>query len=517
MTCAKLFLSLDINLKLNIGSTGVFISTQSMRLFIPAASMTMIVFVCSASTTRGLSMASVGLRWRWSSLSRPTRALNYYSQFSRRSSASTTSTTFLRQIMASLTSSSACFVAPDGATADMVSSTAKLSTSLTHHTAENNINDDIDESAKIQQIAYESLSITGSLPRPATFAGIPYLDTYILDCNNPTTTKSHRVIFVLGGPGAGKGTQSERIVNMYKCVHLSVGELLRQGAQDDSYEYANLIRETLIAGNIVPVELSLGLLRTAMDKAVASTSCTTTNDKEEENDGSKKYYGSRIFLIDGFPRNYDNVKGWVSCMTNQASVLGALVYDCPIDELERRVLSRAETSGRSDDNLISARKRFSTFRRETVPVVLALERVQKLQADENGNGSSQLNVVNINASGSVDEVWEATCTAMDNYVKNDILTANSNLLRAIDEGDVAIVAKLSDEDELLEGVDPLFSKQTPEKIVTRSISNGRIDIVDGIKSIVSYDRILGGGMKVRETRIWEHGPSGWKCIGVTRV
>ena len=418
----------------------------------------------------------------------------------------------------SSTSSSACFVAPDGATADIVSSTAKLSTSSTHHTMENknNNDDDNDESAKIQQIAYESLSITGSLPSPSNFAGITYLDTSILDNNNnPTTTKSHRVIFVLGGPGAGKGTQSERIVERYKCVHLSVGELLRQGAQDDTYEYANLIRETLIAGNIVPVELSLGLLRIAMDRAVETTSCTTTNDEEEENDGGTKYYGSRIFLIDGFPRNYDNVKGWVSCMTKQASVLGALVYDCPMEELERRILSRAETSGRSDDNLISARKRFDTFRRETKPVVLALERVQKLQADENGNGSSQLNVVNIDASGSVDDVWEATRTAMDDYVKNDILTANSNLLRAIDEGDVAMVKQLSNEDELLESVDPLL-KETTNKIAT-SISNGRIDIVDGIKSIVSYDRILGGGMKVRETRIWEHGSSGWKCIGVTRV
>jgi UMP-CMP kinase len=375
----------------------------------------------------------------------------------------------------------------------------------------NNDNND-DESEKIQQIAYESLSITGSLPRPSNFAGIPYLDTSTLDINNPTTTKSHRVIFVLGGPGAGKGTQSERIVDKYKCVHLSVGELLRQGAQDESYEYANLIRETLIAGNIVPVELSLGLLRTAMDKATASTSSC---DEEEKEDGSKKYYGSRIFLIDGFPRNYDNIKGWVSCMTHQASVLGALVYDCPMDELERRILSRAETSGRSDDNIISARKRFDTFRRETKPVVLALERVQKLQADENGR--SQLNVVNIDASGSVDDVWEATRIAMDDYVKNDILTANSNLLRAIDEGDVASITKLSNEDELIDDVNPLVIKETTKKIGTTSISNGRIDIVDGVKSIVSYDRILGGGMKVRETRIWEHGSSGWKCIGVTRV
>ena len=48
-------------------------------------------------------------------------------------------------------------------------------------------------------------------------------------------------------------------------------------------------------------------------------------------------------------------------------------------------------------------------------------------------------------------------------------------------------------------------------------SNGRVDIVDGIKTIVSYDRKMKGGMKVRETRVWKHGPRGWKCVGVTRV
>ncbi|EED93002.1 predicted protein, partial [Thalassiosira pseudonana CCMP1335] len=169
----------------------------------------------------------------------------------------------------------------------------------------------------------------------------------------------HRVIFILGGPGAGKGTQSEQIVSTYKCVHLSVGELLRSGAEKEEFEHAELVKECLVQGKIVPVEVSLGLLRIAMD--------------EKANEDCDKGYGCRIFLVDGFPRNFDNVNGWIKNMPSYTAVLGALVYNCPMVVLEQRILSRAETSGRSDDNLDSAKRRFSTFQKETEPVVRALE------------------------------------------------------------------------------------------------------------------------------------------------
>ena len=134
--------------------------------------------------------------------------------------------------------------------------------------------------------------------------------------------------------------------------------------------------------------------------------------------------------------------------------------------------------------------------------------------------------MNIEGSGSVEDVWKATKAAMDAYVKNDVLTANSNLLKAIEDGDIVQVMTLSDDDELLEGLDPQPTSTTTTTTTTMTatmpsssslVSNGRVDVVDGIKAIVSYDRKMKGGMKVRETRVWKHGPAGWKCIGVTRV
>ena len=378
-----------------------------------------------------------------------------------------------------LSSFTTCFVAPDGATTEVT--TMKKSPSN---------DDDDDDSAKdeIEDTARIALSITGSLPPPLTFGGLPYLDTSSLSKNH-----AHRVIFVLGGPGAGKGTQSERIVDTYKCEHLSVGDLLRTGAEKKDYPHAELVKECLVQGNIVPVELSLGLLRIAMD--------------EKANDGVSEI-GTPIFLVDGFPRNYDNVQGWMEHMPSYTAVLGALVYNCPMDVLEQRIMTRAETSGRSDDNLDSARRRFDTFRKQTEPVVRALERVEAIQGEKNSDGNSQLNIVNIDGTGTVEEVWKATESAMDSYVRNDVLTANHNLLKAIEEGDIEMYNDLCG--EKLE-VDPVYEGPGPS-----TISNAQVDIQNGVKAIVSYDRKIKEDLNVRETREWNHKSKGWKCVGVSR-
>lgn len=319
---------------------------------------------------------------------------------------------------------------------------------------------DIEEAARYCMPLHRSLAITGSLPPPQSFGGLSYLDTTSL-----SEKHSHRVIFVLGGPGAGKGTQSERIVDTYKCVHLSVGELLRSGAEKEGYEHADLVKECLVKGNIVPVEISLDLLRLAMDE----------KSKEASADG--KGYGSRIYLVDGFPRNFDNVNGWMKHMPSYTAVLGALVYNCPMEVLEKRILSRAETSGRSDDNLESARRRFNTFQRETEPVVKALERAEKLQHDE--FGGSQLKVVNIDGTGTVKDVWKLTENAMDCFVRNDVLTANINLL------------------------------QKEKDFNVNDVGNAHVDVENGIKAVVTFDRKMGDGKIKNCQTCWQHGPTGW--------
>jgi UMP-CMP kinase len=457
-----------------------------MKLLItPAAFIAMLAFSnTSVGVARGLNFAkhlapSRGFQPR--SMSRLQLPTTSSTPTRRRYHSFCTSTYSFRRA-----ATTACFHAPDG----MMTTTEISSTKGT------SMDKNYDE---IESTARNSLTITGSLSTPNNFGGLSYLDTSSLSTNH-----AHRVIFVLGGPGAGKGTQSEHIVKTYKCVHLSVGELLRSGAEKADYPHADLVKECLVQGKIVPVELSLGLLRIAMDDKV--------NDTTSE-------FGSRIFLVDGFPRNFDNVQGWIEHMPSYTSVLGALIYNCPMDVLETRIMARAETSGRTDDNLESARRRFATFQRQTEPVVRVLERIQAIQAENDSEsdggcscGGSKLQVFNIDATGTVDDVWKATEVAMNSFVKHDVLTANYHLLKAIEHGDSETVSSLC-EDTVVN--DPILDGSTATTN-TSAISNATLNIVNGIQAVVSYDRLITGDMRVRETREWKHGPEGWKCVSASR-
>ena len=77
--------------------------------------------------------------------------------------------------------------------------------------------------------------------------------------------------------------------------------------------------------------------------------------------------GGTRFLVDGFPRNTNNLSGWQQA-ADWLHVAGVLVYDCTQDVMQERLLERGKTSGRTDDNIESINKRFITFHDETEPV-----------------------------------------------------------------------------------------------------------------------------------------------------
>ncbi|MEE6522626.1 hypothetical protein FKM82_021251, partial [Ascaphus truei] len=69
------------------------------------------------------------------------------------------------------------------------------------------------------------------------------------------------VVFVLGGPGAGKGTQCERIVEKYGYTHLSAGDLLRDERKKPDSQFGELIETYIKDGKIVPVDITISLLQ----------------------------------------------------------------------------------------------------------------------------------------------------------------------------------------------------------------------------------------------------------------
>ena len=162
--------------------------------------------------------------------------------------------------------------------------------------------------------------------------------------------KTTKVVFVLGCPGSGKGTQCEKILNRDKCAHLSAGDLLREEVASGS-PLGNELQTAMKDGKLVPMEVTIGLLRKAMKKN-----------------------GGDTFLIDGFPRAMDQAEAFESSIVKCA---GVLFYECSEEEMERRLLDRGKTSGRADDNIETIKKRFKTFVELSKPVVEEYEKQGK--------------------------------------------------------------------------------------------------------------------------------------------
>lgn len=75
------------------------------------------------------------------------------------------------------------------------------------------------------------------------------------------------------------------------------------------------------------------------------------------------------FLIDGFPRNKDNLDGWNKKMADKVNLQFVLVLSCAEDVCVERCLKRGQSSGRSDDNEESLKKRFQTFVNDSLPII----------------------------------------------------------------------------------------------------------------------------------------------------
>lgn len=82
------------------------------------------------------------------------------------------------------------------------------------------------------------------------------------------SSEKPKVVFVLGAPGAGKGTQCSKIVDEFGYVHLSAGDLLREERQRPGSEFGELIEDCITNGKIVPVEVTCSLLENAINKTV---------------------------------------------------------------------------------------------------------------------------------------------------------------------------------------------------------------------------------------------------------
>lgn len=177
----------------------------------------------------------------------------------------------------------------------------------------------------------------------------PAPNLVIHHCDPRQACPQPNVVFVLGGPGAGKGTMCELAESQLGWTHLSMGELLRAARQAEG-PTAAAIEKFIAAGKLVPNEITVTLLSNAMEEVTRKT-------------------GKTNFLLDGFPRSLDNLSGWYEIFGKESELPKMLYFECPYAVLEQRILGRAKYTGRVDDNAQSLKLRFDTFKAETLPTI----------------------------------------------------------------------------------------------------------------------------------------------------
>ncbi|KAH9001673.1 UMP-CMP kinase [Lactarius akahatsu] len=195
--------------------------------------------------------------------------------------------------------------------------------------------------------------------------------------------KKVTVIFVLGGTGAGKGTQCSLLVEKYNFSHLSTGDLLRAEQDRLDSQFGDLIRTHIREGEIVPMEVVVKLLENAM--------CAVLESKTGEGWGD----GKGRFLVDGFPRKMDQALKFEEDVCTSSLVL---FFTTNEETMLERLLERGKTSSRDDDNIESIKKRFATYKETTMPVIEHYEKSGK--------------VAEVDSSPSVDEIHAVAAAAV---------------------------------------------------------------------------------------------------------
>lgn len=184
-------------------------------------------------------------------------------------------------------------------------------------------------------------------------------------------------VLLIGPPGSGKGTQGERLAARLGIEHLAAGDLLRAEVASGT-PLGRRVESMMQKGDLVPDAVIISLL---MPRVLAAS----------EGNG---------YLLDGFPRSVEQAVEARKLAELADAGPDAVVYlDAPREELVRRILARAETEGRADDNPETVTNRLRVFDEATHPLV------------EYYRDRGLLHVVN--ADQNEDEVTAAILTALD--------------------------------------------------------------------------------------------------------
>ena len=185
-------------------------------------------------------------------------------------------------------------------------------------------------------------------------------------------------IVLFGPPGAGKGTQSERLIEHYGRVHLSTGDIFRFHLKNET-ELGKLARTYMDQGHLVPDEVTIHMLK----------------------DEVTKHSNPKGFIFDGFPRTNPQAEALDELLRELNTTISVMLgLEVPEEELKTRLKNRALSSGRADDadpEIIA--NRINVYNRETAPVKAYY--------------AAQDKYVAIDGIGSIDSITERLFAAID--------------------------------------------------------------------------------------------------------
>ena len=187
-------------------------------------------------------------------------------------------------------------------------------------------------------------------------------------------------IVLFGPPGAGKGTQSQKLIEQYQLVHLSTGDILR--AEITNATTLGLEAKKLMdQGILVPDEVVIGMISNKLD-------------------ANKTAKG---FIFDGFPRTVAQAEALDQLLkSKKAAISGMIALEVTDEELSHRLLLRGKDSGRPDDaNPEIIAKRIAEYNNKTATVASFYQKQGKLTG--------------IYGIGNIDDIFNKICTVIASY------------------------------------------------------------------------------------------------------
>ena len=186
-------------------------------------------------------------------------------------------------------------------------------------------------------------------------------------------------LVLFGPPGAGKGTQSNLLIDKYNLVHLSTGDILRREIVTET-ALGLKAKSLMDRGDLVPDEVVIGMISSKLD-----------NNPD-----------SNGFIFDGFPRTTNqaiSLDNFLNSIGSEVSLMLALEVEDK--ELIARLLNRGKESGREDDkNESIIANRINVYNEQTAIVAEHYE--------------SQNKFVSVNGIGSIDEITSRLYAIIDN-------------------------------------------------------------------------------------------------------